>query len=135
MTSPFVFILAFGASATGVAAAGFQTFIAVRQARAAVAELRRLTQDEERQVLQSKDIASDRPQWQRQPLGRLLTTLRQANYIPDQAEKFLRYAISVANSGIHGNEVGVGQAQEAWEAAVRGLTFVSPPISGTDNDG
>src|ERR1700722_708583 len=63
----------------------------------------------------------------RQSIGRFLTTLRQSGRITDNPEKLLRYAVNVANAGVHGNEVSVGQAQEAWEAAVRGLALLQTP--------
>jgi hypothetical protein len=79
-----------------------------RMRRHIESELRRITPKERR--------------YQNQPAGRLLTILHREGLISDRAEKLLRYAINVANAGIHGSDISVGQAQEAWEAGVRGLT-------------
>lgn len=84
---------------------------------------------------QLADIALERSEWRRLSAGRLLTRLRQAGYISDRTEKLLRYAIDVANAGIHGGEIEVGQAQEAWESAVRGLTMLSQQRPAADDDG
>jgi hypothetical protein len=59
--------------------------------------------------------------------GRLLAVLVRLGRISERSEKQLRYALDVANAGIHGNDVSVAQAQEAWEAGVRGLALLSLP--------
>lgn len=76
---------------------------------------------------QLRKVSPEGLRYQNQSAGRLLTILRREGYVSDRAEKLLRYAINVANAGIHGTEVSVSQAQESWEAGVRGLASLPVP--------
>ncbi len=67
------------------------------------------------------------PDRRRRTAGRMLNELRNTGRIPESSLGQLSYALKVANAGIHGEEVDVSQAQEAWEAAVRGLALISQP--------
>jgi hypothetical protein len=49
--------------------------------------------------------------------GRMLSLLRQRQVIPEDVERNLRYAIDVANRGVHGLEVSPGEASEAVQEA------------------
>lgn len=81
---------------------------------------------------QLRYITPEASRYQRQSTGRLLTILNRDGYVSDRAEKLLRYAIDVANAGIHGTEISVRQAQEAWEAAVRGIASLPDTTQGGD---
>jgi hypothetical protein len=52
---------------------------------------------------------------------RMVRQLASQGIISPSSAKQLEYAIDVCNAGVHGQEVTGAQAQEAWEAAVRGL--------------
>jgi hypothetical protein len=77
----------------------------------------------ERTLLELYD--GDPPPERRRTAGRMVNELGRMGRIPESSLGQLSYAIKVANAGIHGEEVEVGQAQEAWEAAIRGLALIS----------
>jgi len=68
----------------------------------------------------SSQIPEDRPI----AISRMLASLTKEGFIPAEAANFLRYAISVSNAGIHGEEVDAGQAEEAWRSALQGLAIL-----------
>jgi hypothetical protein len=67
------------------------------------------------------DVFAAEKSFRARSAGSLVRILRQAGKISSDTEEHLRYAIDIANAGVHGTEVDVYQAQSAWEAAVRGL--------------
>lgn len=65
--------------------------------------------------------------------GRLLDLMTRREFIPLGPAKQLRYAIRVANAGIHGENVDSSQAEEAWDMARTALAALDLPTS-TGND-
>ena len=65
--------------------------------------------------------------------GRLLDLMTRQEFIPPGPAKQLRYAIRVANAGIHGENVDPSQAEEAWDMARAALSALDIPRS-TGND-
>ncbi len=66
-------------------------------------------------------------------VGRMLTSLSRIERIPPHASRLLRYAISVSNAGIHGQEVSASQAEEAWNCAVEALAMLEPGGSAAES--
>jgi hypothetical protein len=58
--------------------------------------------------------------------GRLLQVLRQRELLPESAAASLRYAIEIANRGVHGLEVAADEVFEALRHAKRALAAIEP---------
>lgn len=79
----------------------------------------------ERELLSfAENLQVKLPKWP--GAGRLLRVLRQEGVISDDAAASLRYAIDIANRGVHGLDVTGDEAFDALRHAIRGLTYIEP---------
>jgi hypothetical protein len=67
--------------------------------------------------------------------GRLLDLMVRRELILPGPAKQLRYAITVANAGIHGEDVDVNQAEAAWNLASTALASLDMPTSEHNDSG
>ena len=84
-----------------------------------LARIRRIIELHLRDIAQKHGVASEKA-----GAGQLLRTLKERGIIPTDAEHHLQYAISVANKGVHGVDVPLNDAAEAFEHAAYGLARI-----------
>jgi hypothetical protein len=77
-----------------------------------------------------RTIASEFPNIDKMSLSPLLDILTRQERIPLGIARQLRYAIRVANAGIHGTDIDRGQAEEAWRMAAGALAELELPSTG-----
>jgi hypothetical protein len=87
----------------------------------ALARLRRLI---ERRLARLSDLPSGQTA---RGAGRLLRNLVRNGTVPQSVEHQLGYAISVANRGVHGEEVERGEVEEALHGAIYALSLLENP--------
>jgi hypothetical protein len=58
--------------------------------------------------------------------------MRSRGLIDDGVTNHFRYAVQVANAAVHGKDVSVGQADEAWRSALLGLVAVRQKTKQSD---
>jgi hypothetical protein len=94
-----------------------------------LARMRRTIENELRELAPMEVGARrDRPA----PVGALIDRMRSRGLIDDGVTNHFRYAVQVANAAVHGKDVSVGQADEAWRSALLGLVAVRQKTKQSD---